>query len=55
MNKRSLGIDVRIILKITLKKWTGVVEPGFVGCVQGPVARFCQYGNELSGAIKCCN
>jgi hypothetical protein len=42
----------RIISKWTLKKEDVKVFTGFIGSEQGPVAGFCEYGNESSGSVK---
>ena len=40
-------IDGRIILRWIFRKWE------WVGSGEGEVASTCEYGNELSGSIKC--
>ena len=42
-------VDGRIILRWIFRKW----ELDGVGSGQGQVAGACEYGNELSGSIKC--
>ena len=52
--KRPLGdpdVDGRIILRWIFRKWKGWRLDG-VGS-GGQVAGTCEYGNELSGSIKC--
>ena len=44
----DFGVDGRIILKLTLKKWGGEEMTGFA-LAEGQVAS----GNEPSGSIKC--
>ena len=46
-------VDGRIILRWTCRKWEGVVGLDGVGSGQGQVAGTCEYGNGLSGSIKC--
>jgi hypothetical protein len=47
-------VDGRIILRWIFRKWEGLWGLGGVGSVQGQVvAGTCEYGNELSGSIKC--
>ena len=46
-------VDDRIILRWIFRKWEGVVGLDGVGSGQGQVAGACEYGNELSGSIKC--
>ena len=46
-------IDGRIILRWILKKWERVVETGWSWLRIGQMAGACEYGNELSGSIKC--
>ena len=46
-------IDGRIILRWILRKWEGVVGTGWSWLRTGTVVGACEYGNELSGSIKC--
>ena len=46
-------LDRRIILRWIFRKWEGVWGLDGVGLGKGQVAGACEYGNELSGSIKC--
>jgi hypothetical protein len=45
----DIGIDGKIILEWILGKWGGML---WDGSGQGPVAEFCEHGNEPSDFIK---
>jgi hypothetical protein len=48
----DLGISGRITLRWTLGRQGSMERTGF-GCLRiGPVAGFCEHGNEPSGSIK---
>jgi hypothetical protein len=47
----GLRIDGRIILKWILKKYGVRMWTGFVSRY-GPMAGFCEHGNEPSGSVK---
>jgi hypothetical protein len=54
--KRPLGRPRRrwgIILRWTFRKWDGVLGVDGGGSGSGQVAGTCEYGNELSGSVKC--
>ena len=42
-----------IILRWILRKWEGVVGTGWGWLRIGTVGGLCEYGDELSGSIKC--
>ena len=46
-------IDGKIILRWTCGKWEGVVANGRSWLRIGQLAGTCEYGDELSGSIKC--
>ena len=46
-------VDGRIILRWILRKWEGVVGTGWSWLRIGTGGRRFEYGNELSGSIKC--
>jgi len=50
---RDPDVDGRIILRWIFRKWEGVVGTGWSWLRIGEVAGTCEYGNELSGSIKC--
>ena len=43
----------RIILRWIFRKWEGLWGLAGVGSGQGEVVGTCEYGNELSGFVKC--
>jgi len=45
-------VDGRILLRWIFGKWEGV-ETGWSWLRKGQVAGTCEYGDELSGSIKC--
>ena len=48
----DLDVDGRIVLRWIFGKWEGWRLDG-VGSGWGQMAGTCEYGNELSGSIKC--
>ena len=46
-------VDGRIILRWIFRKWEGVEGTGWSWLRIGTGGGACEYGNELSGSIKC--
>jgi hypothetical protein len=46
-------VDGRIILRWIFRKWEGVVGTGWSWLRIGRGGSTCEYGDELSGSIKC--
>jgi len=47
------GVNGRIILKWTFKKWDGAHGLDLSGSGQGQGKGYCECGNEPSGSIEC--
>jgi hypothetical protein len=48
----DLGIGGRITLRRNLGRWGSMGELDSAGSGEGPMAGFCEVGNEPSGSIK---